>query len=139
MGVDYNHGTGHGVGYFLNVHEGPQRIHYKIAADKPVSAVLEPGMIISDEPGFYLPGEFGIRHENLLACKVLHQTEFGTFLGFEPLTVVPFDLEGILPDLLTGKEKELLNTYHEKVYETIASYLSPEERQWLKKNTESVK
>ena len=97
MGEDYNHGTGHGVGYLLNVHEGPQSFRWKSPAELP-APVLEEGMITSDEPGYYAENEFGIRHENLVVCKKAEKTSYGQFMKFEPLTLVPFDLEGIDPE-----------------------------------------
>ena len=137
MGADYNHGTGHGVGFLLNVHEGPQRISYQ-TDDEHVPAKLKPGMITSDEPGYYMDGKFGIRHENLLLCKKSHETPDGEFYCFEPLTLVPFDLDGIDPARLTPREKELLNSYHRKVYETIAPRLPEEEAAWLQEATAPV-
>lgn len=131
MGCDYNHGTGHGVGYFLNVHEGPNAIRYRIVNQPGDNVVLEEGMITSNEPGFYLEGKFGIRLENLIACKKLEKTEFGQFMGFETLTMVPFERAAIDPDQMTEKEKMLLNRYHEQVYETISPFLNKNEEEWL--------
>ncbi len=134
-GLDYNHGTGHGVGYLLSVHEGPQRIHYNTAT---VPAKLEPGMITSDEPGLYLTGQYGIRHESLLLCVEKETNEFGTFLGFEPLTMCPFDLDAVDPDLMTREEKDLLNDYHQRVFETISPYLCEKGTAWLKNATRPI-
>ena len=89
MGEDYNHGTGHGVGYLLNVHEGPQSFRWKNLADHP-APVLEEGMITSDEPGYYAENEFGIRHENLIVCKKAEKTAYGQFMKFEPLNYGTF-------------------------------------------------
>ena len=133
LGEDYNHGTGHGVGYLLNVHEGPNSFRWKSS-----SAVLEEGMITSNEPGYYVENEFGIRHENLIVCKKAEETAFGQFMCFENLTMVPFDLDAVEPALLTDHEKELLNAYHRDVYEKISPYLNEEEKEWLKESTRAI-
>lgn len=133
LGEDYNHGTGHGVGYLLNVHEGPNSFRWKSA-----SAVLEEGMITSNEPGYYVENEFGIRHENLIVCKKAEKTAFGQFMCFENLTMVPFDLDALDPALLTDHEKQLLNAYHAEVYRKISPYLNQEESQWLKEATRAI-
>lgn len=137
LGEDYNHGTGHGVGYLLNVHEGPNSFCWKNLPGNP-APVLEEGMITSDEPGYYLENEFGIRHENLVLCKKAEKTSFGQFMCFEPLTMVPFDLEGINPEEMTERERKLLNDYHQKVYTTISPYLDEEEKEWLKQATREI-
>lgn len=137
LGEDYNHGTGHGVGYLLNVHEGPNSFRWKNLPGNP-APVLEEGMITSDEPGYYLENEFGIRHENLVLCKKAEKTFFGQFMCFEPLTMVPFDLEGINPEEMTERERKLLNDYHQKVYTTISPYLDEEEKEWLKQATREI-
>ncbi len=133
QGLDFNHGTGHGVGYVLNVHEGPQGIKY----DRD-QAAFDEGMITSDEPGLYKTGKYGIRHESLILCKKYKETEFGTFLEFEPITLVPFDLDGIDTKLLTEEEKNILNKYHQKVYNKISPYLTKEEAKFLKKYTREI-
>ncbi len=133
LGEDYNHGTGHGVGYLLNVHEGPNSFRWKSS-----SAVLEEGMITSNEPGYYVENEFGIRHENLIVCKKAEETAYGQFMCFENLTMVPFDLDAVEPALLTDHEKELLNAYHRDVYEKISPYLNEEEKEWLKESTRAI-
>ncbi len=137
LGEDYNHGTGHGVGYLLNVHEGPNSFRWKNLPGNP-APVLEEGMITSDEPGYYLENEFGIRHENLVLCKKAEKTSFGQFMCFEPLTMVQFDLEGINPEEMTERERKLLNDYHQKVYTTISPYLDEEEKEWLKQATREI-
>ena len=137
LGEDYNHGTGHGVGYLLNVHEGPNSFRWKNLPGNP-APVLEEGMITSDEPGYYLENECGIRHENLVLCKKAEKTSFGQFMCFEPLTMVPFDLEGINPEEMTERERKLLNDYHQKVYTTISPYLDEEEKEWLKQATREI-
>ena len=131
-GMDYNHGTGHGVGYILSVHEGPQRIHWKVG-DKNI--VLEEGMVISDEPGYYEPGKFGIRHENLVMVRQGKKTEYGQFMYFDNLTMVPFDKEGIDKKYMTDKEIEWFNRYQKMVYNNICEYFEGEELEWLKEYT----
>ncbi len=132
LGCDFNHGTGHGVGYFLNVHEEPNRICFRISGrEKP--AVFEAGMITSDEPGVYLEGKFGIRLENLLLCVKREKNDFGQFMGFEPLTFVPFDRKVIDAGQMDEKERSLLNAYHKRVFEVLEKYLEADEREWLAK------
>lgn len=138
MGEDFNHGTGHGVGYFLNVHEGPNGFRWKIVPERNDSAVFEEGMITSDEPGYYAEDKFGIRHESLTVCKKAEKTDAGQFMKFEYLTMVPFDLEAVVPEQMTEKERTLLNEYHAQVYETIAPYLEKEEKEWLAEATRSI-
>ncbi len=137
MGEDYNHGTGHGVGYLLNVHEGPQSFRWKNPAGNP-APVLEEGMITSDEPGYYAENEFGIRHENLIVCQKAEKTAYGQFMKFEPLTMVPFDLEGIDPAQMEERERALLNQYHALVYRNISPYLDEAEKSWLKEVTRAI-
>ena len=129
MGEDYNHGTGHGVGYLLNVHEGPNSFRWGNA--KTGDIPMEAGMMTSDEPGYYREGEYGIRTENLVLCV----EEPNGFLGFEYLTLVPIDQKPILWDRLTQAQIGALNAYHQKVYETLADELPEEEREWLKAAT----
>ncbi len=128
LGLDFNHGTGHGVGYLLNVHEGPQRISPNEAGR---GVPMEEGMLTSDEPGVYLEGQYGIRLENLMLCHEKEQTAFGRFMCFETVTMVPFDRNAILPQDMTEKERKLLNAYHKTVYEKTAPLLGEEERAWL--------
>ena len=132
-GLDFNHGTGHGVGYLLSVHEGPQSIRWRSAGGR--EPPLMPGMVTSNEPGVYFDGDFGIRLENLLLCV---EGEPQGFLGFEVLTLTPFDLDAVLPDLLSPRERELLNAYHARVRQAIAPHLSPEEARWLDQATRPV-
>ena len=132
-GLDFNHGTGHGVGYLLNVHEGPQNIKYNRE-----SYEFSEGMVTSDEPGLYISGEYGIRHESLTLCTLYKQTEFGDFLQLEPLTLVPFDLDGINKDELTVEEKTKLNNYHKLVFNTVSKYLNKAEVSFLKKYTKAI-
>lgn len=130
-GLDFNHGTGHGVGYLLNVHEGPNAFRYRIPEGPIDSAVLEEGMITSDEPGLYLAGKFGIRHENLILCRKAEKNGYGQFMCFENLTMVPFDWDAIDTNYMSGQEMTFLNAYHAKVYEVISPYLTEAERKWL--------
>lgn len=133
-GYNYKHGTGHGVGSFLNVHEGPQNISPAPRASYP----LQEGMITSNEPGVYLPNEFGVRIENLVLCLKDKTTEFGGFLKFDDLTLVPYDIEAIDQSLLTIEEKALIHKYHERVYEALKDYLTKEEQVWLRTIKEAI-
>lgn len=133
-GLDYRHGTGHGVGFLLSVHEGPQSFRWRISKEA-ACVPLEEGMILSNEPGFYMTGKFGIRHENLVLVRKGEKNDYGQFMYLEPLTMVPFDREAIEMSLMNGEEICLLDAYHQKVYETIAPYLSGEELAWLEKAT----
>lgn len=137
LGLDYLHGTGHGVGYLLNVHEGPNAFRLKEAGDR-VGTVFEEGMITSDEPGLYLAGQYGIRLENLLLCKKAEKTEYGQFMEFETLTLVPFDRDAIVPEQLSDRERKLLNDYHQRVYETISPYLDADVAEWLREETRAI-
>lgn len=136
QGLDYRHGTGHGVGYLLSVHEGPQNIRWKAGRDKAVP--LEAGMIFSNEPGYYEEGAFGVRHENLMLVVKGEKTAYGQFLSLEPLTMAPFDRAAVEVSLLDEKELGLLNAYHEKVYETLAPFFSGEELDWLREATAAL-
>ena len=132
-GLNYMHGTGHGVGSYLNVHEGPHQIRMEW---KP--APLQAGMTVTDEPGLYLAGKFGVRIENTLLIKDFMETEFGKFLQFESLTLCPIDLSCADLDMLTAEEKQWLNDYHEMVYEKLSPLLNDEEKEWLKTNTARI-
>lgn len=134
-GMDFKHGTGHGVGYLLNVHEGPQNISPRASAQK--YAVL-PGMITSNEPGFYEEGKFGIRHENLILCVEKEKTEYGTFCEFETITLVPFDLDAIDVNMLDDGEKEWLNAYHDRVRKVIGKHLDGKDLKFLEKATRRI-
>ncbi|MCJ8012996.1 aminopeptidase P family protein [Paenibacillus sp. KQZ6P-2] len=131
-GLDYKCGTGHGVGFFLNVHEGPQSIRNNN------NVVLEKGMIITNEPGIYLEGKYGIRIENMMLVAQDEKTEFGQFMKFEAITYCPIDLAGIHKDMLTESEKQWLNNYHQEVYTKLALYLNEEERVWLREETREI-
>ena len=137
-GLDYNHGTGHGVGFFLNVHEGPNAFRIKLMKRDEENAVFEAGMVTSDEPGIYITDKFGVRLENLILCKESETTEYGKFLCFETLTMVPFDLDAVDTRYMNERDIRLLNEYHAKVYETISPYLPEEEKRWLKEATRPV-
>lgn len=136
-GMDYNHGTGHGVGYLLSVHEEPQAFRWRIAKDT-ACVPLEEGMILSNEPGLYMAGKFGIRHENLVLVRMGEKNDFGQFMYLEPLTMVPFDREAVDVSLMSGEELRLLNSYHQKVYETLSPYFEGEELAWLKEATQAL-
>jgi len=135
-GVDYGHGTGHGVGYFLNVHEGPQVIAYQAAA-APQTA-MQPGMITSIEPGTYRPGRWGVRIENLVLNREAGKTEFGEFLNFETLTLCPIDSRCLEPSLLTEEEREWFNGYHAEVRERLSPLLEGEALAWLQVRTAAI-
>lgn len=138
MGIDYKCGTGHGVGYILNVHEGPNGFRWKIVPERQDSGVLEEGMITTDEPGVYLEGKYGIRTENELVCRKAEKNEYGQFMEFENITYAPIDLDAIDPDQMSPREKQMLNNYHKKVYEVISPYMTKEENEWLKKYTRAI-
>ena len=137
-GLDYNHGTGHGIGFVLNVHEAPGRIMWKKREGYGENEAFKEGMIVSNEPGYYQEGAYGIRLENLILCKKAEKTEYGQFLNFETLTLVPFDLDAVDVTLLDCKEKQLLNEYHSRVYEELLPYMTEEEGAWLKEATRAV-
>lgn len=130
-GLDFNHGTGHGVGFLLNVHEGPQRISRRALDDAPLCE----GMITSDEPGLYVDGKFGIRHESLLLCV---KSQHEGFLRFEPLTFVPFDSDGIDAQYLTERQIWLFNKYQKAVFDKLSPLLSEDEKKWLGEATEPI-
>jgi Xaa-Pro aminopeptidase len=132
--LTYGHGTGHGIGHFLNVHEGPQNIRTE---ENPT--VLEPGMVTSNEPGVYRTGQYGIRIENLIVTRVHKKTDdFGTFYDFETITLCPIDTKPIVKKLLTKKEIKWLNHYHELVFDRLKKHLNKEEKAWLKDKTKAI-
>ncbi|GAA6277663.1 aminopeptidase P family protein [Enterocloster bolteae] len=137
-GLNYEHGTGHGVSYLSSVHERPNGIRFKMVPERQDNAVMEAGMITSDEPGVYIEGSYGIRTENLVLCVEDEKNEYGQFLRFEYLTYVPIDLEVIDREIMTERDVELLNRYHEQVYEKISPYLDEDERVWLAEATRAV-
>ena len=137
-GLNYEHGTGHGVSYLSGVHERPNGIRFKMVPERQDNAVMEAGMITSDEPGVYIEGSHGIRTENLVLCVEDEKNEYGQFLRFEYLTYVPIDLEVIDREIMSERDVELLNRYHEQVYEKISPYLDEDERVWLAEATRAV-
>ena len=137
-GYDYNHGTGHGVGYFLNVHEGPQNISHRLPERVSEHAGLREGMVLSDEPGLYLPGKYGIRLENMMVVQKDRKTEFGQFLRFETLTLVPFDPDAVEPEQFSEEELHLFRQYQRRVYREIGPLLPEEERAWLDELTRAI-
>lgn len=132
LDMDYQCGTGHGVGHLSNVHEAPNGFRWKIVPERNDSCVLEEGMITSNEPGVYVEGEFGIRHENEMVVVKGNKNFYGQFMHFETLTFVPFDRKGIDKSLLSEDELAWLNDYHASVYEKISPFLTNEEAEWLK-------
>ena len=133
-GLNYGHGTGHGVGSFLCVHEGPHQIRMNY-----IPAPITPGIIVTDEPGLYLKGEFGVRIENMLLCVPSLETAFGSFASFEPLTLCPIDLRPVDMSLLTHEEKEWINHYHSNVFHRLSPLLEdPEDKKWLEKATACI-
>ena len=132
-GINYLHGTCHGIGHCLNVHEGPQSIRME---ENPV--ILEPGMVMSDEPAMYRPGEYGIRTENMILIREDSETEFGKFLGFETLTLCYIDTKLVIPSMLSVREHAWLNKYHQMVYDLVSPHLTEEEKAWLKEKTAEI-
>ncbi|WP_176893256.1 aminopeptidase P family protein [Fusobacterium varium] len=132
-GIDYKCGTGHGVGFLLNVHEGPHSIRWQYNPQ-----VLEAGMTVTNEPGVYIQGSHGIRLENELIVRNAEKTDFGQFMTFETMTYAPLDLDGVVTELLNEEEKEFLNNYHQIVFEKISPFLSEEEKKWLKEYTRKI-
>lgn len=132
-GMNYMHGTGHGVGSYLNVHEGPHQIRMEY-----VPAPLKAGMTVTDEPGLYLAGRFGVRIENTLLITPYKETEFGQFLQFESLTLCPIDTTPIVREMMLAEEVAWLNDYHQQVRDTLSPHLDEGERAWLRKATEAL-
>ena len=124
LGIDYRCGTGHGVGYLLNVHEAPNGFRWKHVPERNDQAILEAGMVTTDEPGVYIEGSHGIRIENELICKKAEENEYGQFMNFEMLTYVPIDLDGIDKQYLNSTDIEQINRYHQMVYEKVSPYLN---------------
>ncbi|MGH4139873.1 aminopeptidase P family protein [Clostridium sp.] len=138
LDLDYKCGTGHGVGYLLNIHEGPSGFRWYIVPSKHETQTLEAGMVITDEPGIYIDGSHGIRIENELIIRNGVENESGQFMHFDAVTYAPIDLDAIATEDLNRDEKLYLNNYHKLVYEKLAEYLSDEERVWLKSYTREV-
>ena len=138
MGIDYQCGTGHGVGFMLNVHESPNGFRWKVNPDRHETAVLEEGMVTTNEPGIYIEGSHGIRTENELVTRKVEKNMYGQFMDFEVVTFAPIDLDGIDPELMTYEEKDYLNWYHGEVFNKISPYLTDEEKEWLKEYTRAI-
>lgn len=137
-GIDYRCGTGHGVGYLLNIHEGPNSVHWGNFPGRTANTPFEEGMVTTDEPGVYIEGRYGIRTENELVCRKAEKNEYGQFMEFETITYAPIDLDGIIPEMLTFEEKEQLNRYHRMVYQEISSLLDNEEADALAQMTREI-
>ncbi len=136
LGLDYGHGTGHGVGYLLSIHEGPVNFNWRVPSNKKVP--LHEGMVLTDEPGIYIAGSHGIRTENELVVRKCLANEYGQFMDFEVITFVPIDLDAIDSSMLNETEKALLNNYHSQVWDKISPYLTREEQAWLKEYTRAI-
>lgn len=137
-GLNFDHGTGHGVGYLLNVHERPHGIRWRMVPERMDNAELEEGMVMSDEPGLYMEGSHGIRTENLMVCRKAEKNGYGQFMDFEFLTFVPIDLDALDPSLMEPRDIAYLNEYHREVCEKIAPHLTDEEAAWLKEYTRAI-
>lgn len=138
VNADFKHGTGHGVGHILSVHEGPNGFRWRKTPDRSEGSTLEEGMITTDEPGIYIEGKYGIRTENELLCRKGVKNEYGQFMYFEQLTFVPIDLDAVDVDMLTYIDKKRLNDYHSAVYDTVSPYLTDEEKEILKTFTRAI-
>ena len=138
LGLDFQCGTGHGVGYLGNIHEAPTGFRWYVVPSKNEHHQLEEGMVITDEPGIYEDGKFGIRIENEFIVKKAEQNKYGQFMEFETITFAPIDLDGIDTQYMTKFEIDWLNNYHSQVYEKIAPHLTDEEREWLKEYTRAI-
>ncbi|HHY0136423.1 TPA: aminopeptidase P family protein [Clostridioides difficile] len=138
MGIDYQCGTGHGIGFVLNVHEAPNGFRWRVVPERFDSAVLEEGMVTTNEPGIYIEGSHGIRTENEIVVRKAEKNFYGQFMEFEVVTLAPIDLDGIVPELMDKDEKDYLNWYHKLVYDKISPFLTDEEREWLKVYTRAI-
>ncbi len=137
-GLDFNHGTGHGVGFLSAVHERPNGIRWRIAPERQDSCVLEEGMLTSDEPGLYIEGSHGIRTENLSLCRKVEKNEYGQFMCFENMTFAPIDLDAVDISVMEPSDVRKLNAYHKEVYEKLSPYMTEEENEWLKEATRPI-
>lgn len=137
-GINYNHGTGHGVAFLGNVHERPNGIRWKVVPERQDACILEDGMIMSDEPGVYIEGSHGVRSENLILCRKAEKNEYGQFLKFEYLTYVPLDLDALEVSIMEDKDIELLNRYHAEVFEKLSPYLNDSDKEWLRNATRKI-
>jgi Xaa-Pro aminopeptidase len=138
MGIDYKCGTGHGVGFVGAIHEAPNGFRWRIVPERFDSAVLEEGMVTTNEPGIYIEGSHGIRIENELVVRRTDKNEYGQFMEFEVVTFAPIDLDAVNTDEMNREEKAYLNYYHKLVYDKISPFLNDEEKQWLKGYTREV-
>ncbi|MGN0775697.1 MAG: aminopeptidase P family N-terminal domain-containing protein [Candidatus Ventricola sp.] len=139
LGIDYRCGTGHGVGYLLSVHEGPNAFRWYKSPTRNEDTVMEAGMVTTDEPGIYIEGSHGIRTENELVCKKLEMNEYGQFMGFEAITCAPIDLDAVIPEQMTRRQREWLNAYHAFVLEKLEPLMTDEdERAWLRHATRAI-
>ncbi len=137
-GIDYKCGTGHGIGFVLNVHEGPNGFRWKVREDIDDTCILEEGMVTTNEPGVYVENSHGIRIENEIVVRKAEKNEYGQFMDFEVITFAPIDLDAIDESLILKDEKVYLNNYHKQVYDKISPYLNEEEKQWLKTYTREI-
>ena len=137
-GIDYKCGTGHGIGFVLNVHEGPNGFRWKVREDLDDTCILEEGMVTTNEPGVYVENSHGIRIENEIVVRKAEKNEYGQFMDFEVITFAPIDLDAIDESLMLKDEKVYLNNYHKQVYDKISPYLNEEEKQWLKTYTREI-
>lgn len=135
-GLNYNHGTGHGVGYLLNIHEGPAAFRWQQRNGE--DEALQEGMILTDEPGIYIEGSHGVRLENELLVREGITNEYGQFMYLETLTFIPMDLDAVNPEIMTCEDKKLLNDYHKAVFEKVSPYLNEEETDWLRNYTREI-
>ena len=139
LGIDYRCGTGHGVGYLLSVHEGPNAFRWYKSPTRNEDTVMEAGMVTTDEPGIYIEGSHGIRIENELVCKKLEMNEYGQFMGFEAITCAPIDLDAVIPEQMTARQRGWLNAYHAFVLEKLEPLMADEdERAWLRHATRAI-
>jgi len=137
-GIDYKCGTGHGIGFVLNVHEAPNGFRWRVVPERNDSCILEEGMVTTNEPGVYEAGSHGIRIENEIVVRKAEKNEYGQFMDFEVITFAPIDLDAIDVNLMMKDEIEYLNNYHKNVYEKISPFLNEEEKEWLKKYTREI-
>ena len=139
MGIDYRCGTGHGVSYLMSVHEGPNSFRWHKSPTRAEDTVQEPGMVTTDEPGVYIEGSHGIRTENELVCRKLEENEYGQFLGFETITCAPIDLDAVIPEQMSPRQRGWLNDYHAFVRETLLPLMhDDDERAWLRHATRAI-
>ena len=137
-GLNFDHGTGHGVGFLSNVHERPNGIRWKRVPERRDCCVMEEGMVTSDEPGLYIEGGYGIRDENLLLCRKGEKNMYGQFMYFETLTLAPFDTSALDLSVMERSDIRMLNEYQKMVYEKLAPHLNDAEREWLRNETKPV-